>query len=499
MALDDTIYRDGSGSDRKPNVVEHAARSSSTTGLPRSVIAMIVTLAFSETLVAISATAAIPLIPKMSESFGASGAATAWIAIISPLMGGVVTPVMGRLGDAIGYRKLLVAAFGLLCVGTLLCAVSTSLAMFLGGRALQGFVIGTMPAVVGILRNHLEPKAVGSALGIVVAGQGFGVGVGFILGGMLQDFDWSVTFWVVLGLAVLALIALVTTLPGSISEHTGGRLDLVGAAVFSCFCLALLLPLSMGSTWGWSSPTTLGLFVLAAVALPLWAVWELRHPEPTVDVRLFSNPFFVLPNIAGFMMGASVGALFLLFVGYASLPREVAGFGFSASILEAGSFLVPYAMCVMIGGLFVGRFASRRGPRFMLLVGSVLTAVTYLVLTVAHIEQWQIYLASAIIGFGGAASNTGMYLMVAQTVSPDRAGMAQGVNSLVFALGSASGSAAIAAILTAHTNSLPFSDDRGYGVSYALCFVFGLLAAGSTVLHGFLARRRGAVELPLSS
>ncbi|MBY6679306.1 MFS transporter [Rhodococcus sp. BP-332] len=460
---------------------------------------MIVTLAFSEALVAVSATAAIPLIPKMSESFGASGAATAWIAIISPLMGGVTTPVMGRLGDTFGYRKVLVAAFGLLCVGTLLCAVSTSLPMFLCGRALQGFVIGTLPAVVGILRNHLEPKAVRSALGIVVAGQGVGVGVGFILGGLLQDYDWSVTFWVMLGLATLAVIALLTTLPGASGEHTGGRLDLVGAAMFSCFCVGMLLPLSMGSTWGWSSPVTLGLFVIAAVALPVWAVWELRHPEPTVDVRLFSNPFFVLPNIAGFMIGATCGALFLLFVGYASLPREVAGFGFSASILQSGSFLVPDAVCVLIGGLLVGRIAARRGPRFVLLVGSVLTSVAYLFLTLAHTEKWQMYLASAVVGFGIAGANTGMYLQVARTVSPDRAGMAQGVNSLVYGLGSATGSAAIAAILAAHTNAFPFSDDRGYGVSYALCFVFGIIAVGSTLLDGFLAKRSGAGEVSATS
>ena len=499
MALDETAYRDGMGSDRKPSAAGVGSRPSASAARPRSVIAMIAALAFSECLVAISSTAAIPLIPQMSESFGASGAATAWIAIIGSLVGGVSTPVLGRLGDTVGHRRVLLAAFVLLCVGTLLCAISTSLPMFLGGRALQGFVIGTLPAVVGILRNHLEPSAVRSALGIVVAGQGVGVGVGFMLGGLLQDYDWSVTFWVMLGLSILALLALATTLPGSSSEHTGGRLDLVGAVVFSCFCLSLLLPLSMGEMWGWSSPITLGLFVAAAAALPLWAVWELRHPEPIVDVRLFSNPFFVLPNVAGFMIGATCGALFLLFIGYASLPREVAGFGFSASVLQAGSFLLPDAVCVMIGGLVVGRIASRRGPHFVLLLGTVLTSLAYLFLMLAHTEQWQMYLASGVIGFGIAGANTGMYLQVARTVSPDRAGMAQGVNSLVYALGSATGSAAIAAILAAHTNALPFSDDRGYSVGYALCFVFGIIAVGSTVLDGFLASRRGAMGASVAS
>ena len=189
--------------------------------------------------------------------------------------------------------------------------------------------------------------------------------------------------------------------------------------------------------------------------LLIWGWWELRCTDPLIDLRPFRNVHFLLPNVATFALGASIGAVFLLLVGYAEIPKAIAGYGFGASTLHAGSFLLPDAVCVLIAGPLVGLMAYRKGARPVVITGAVLIAATFLLLAPAHDRQWELYLGSAVFGTAVAFSLTGLYLVVGEAVSPDRAGMAQGVNSLVVGLGSATGSAAATSLLRPTSSRTP--------------------------------------------
>ena len=225
--------------------------------------------------------------------------------------------------------------------------------------------------------------------------------------------------------------------------------------------------------------------------LLIWGWWELRCTDPLIDLRPFRNVHFLLPNVATFALGASIGAVFLLLVGYAEIPKAIAGYGFGASTLHAGSFLLPDAVCVLIAGPLVGLMAYRKGARPVVITGAVLIAATFLLLAPAHDRQWELYLGSAVFGTAVAFSLTGLYLVVGEAVSPDRAGMAQGVNSLVVGLGSATGSAAATSLLSAHLIAhTPLSVPSGYTNAYILCGLLGLMAVGVSVTEARMARRR---------
>lgn len=338
-------------------------------------------LALAMMTAAINAVVVIPLLPELATSFDSSISTAAWSLIAVTLASGVATPIFGLLGDLLGYRKPLLAAFAMLTVGTVVCATASTMAVFLLGRVLQGLVAGALPIAIAVARTHSRPDRVRPAMGVIVGGESLGVGIGFILGGLRQNQDWSTSFWVLLAPAALSLALILFMVPRSAPANPG-RFDVVGAALLS--------------------------------------------------------------------VGGTAGALFLLFIGYAQIPSKIAGYGFGAPTLDAGSFLIPDAVAVVIVGLVAGRLAHSYGPRPVMLTGSALVAVTFLLLAPAHDQQWQLFLGSALFGAATALSLTGMYALIAEAIPEEQAGSAQGVNSLVYALGSASGSAAATAILAAN-------------------------------------------------
>lgn len=456
-------------------------------------------LAFAMTVSAIVSVVVVPLLGELAVKLHGSATAAAWSLIIVTLIGGVTTPVFGRLGDLFGYRKLLITSFALLTIGTIVCATATSMPVFLGGRVLQGFVGGVLPVAVGVVRNHVPAARVRLAIGIIVAGEGVGVGVGFILGGLLQSHPWNVAFWVLLAPAAVSLALIMAVVPGSAPGQAIRRFDAPGALLLMAGALGLLLPLSEGSTWGWSSGKTIGLFAAGVALLLAWGWWELRSADPLIDLRPFANVHFLFPNLAGFAVGMSIGAVFLLFVGYAEIPHAIGGYGFGASTLHAGSFLLPDAVCVLIAAPLMGMIAHRKGARPVLILGAFLVAATFLLLAPAHDQQWELYLGSAVFGTAVACSLTGMYSLVAEVVGPERAGMAQGVNSLVYALGAATGSAATTSLLSAHLiPHTPLSVASGYTHAYIMCGVLGLGAVAVSVAEARVTRRRTLALTPAS-
>jgi MFS family permease len=278
-------------------------------------------LAFAMTVVAIANVIVVPLLGELSAKLHASATAAAWSLIIVVLIGGVTTPVFGRLGDLFGYRKVLIVVFAGLTLGTVVCATASSMPVFLAGRVLQGFVGGVLPVAIGVVRNNVRAERARLAIGIIVAGEGVGVGVGFILGGLLQSYAWNVAFWVLLAPTAVSLALIIAFVPGAAAGRAMHKVDIPGAILLMAGVLALLLPLSEGGTWGWASAATLGLFAAGVVLMLAWGWWELHVTDPLIDLRPFANVHFLLPNLTGFAVGMSIGAVFLLFAS----PRPAMG------------------------------------------------------------------------------------------------------------------------------------------------------------------------------
>ncbi len=192
------------------------------------------------------------------------------------LAGAVVTPIGGRLGDMLGKRLILLVFLGMLTLGSLLCALTSSLVLVVIGRALQGAASGAIPLAISLLRDVLPPRRLGSGIATISATLGVGAALGMAVSALIvQATNWHVLFWVSAGLGALCFLLVVSLVPES-PVRAPARFDTLGCIGLAIGLVALLLAVSKGSDWGWSSGTVIGLFVGACVVLTAWGLFELR-------------------------------------------------------------------------------------------------------------------------------------------------------------------------------------------------------------------------------
>ncbi|NUT49812.1 MAG: MFS transporter, partial [Saccharothrix sp.] len=237
---------------------------------------IIAVLASGGIVVSLMQTVVIPLVPRLPELLRADAADTAWAITATLLAAAVATPVVGRLGDMYGKRRLLLVSLALLVAGSVVGALSDSLPPMVVGRALQGLASGVIPLGISIMRDELPAERLGSATALMSASLGVGGALGLPAASLLAErVDWHLLFWLAAGLGAVVAVLVLALVPES-AVRTGGRFDLVGAIGLSVALLCLLLAISKGAQWLWTSPLTLGLFACAAAVLVAWTWWESR-------------------------------------------------------------------------------------------------------------------------------------------------------------------------------------------------------------------------------
>jgi MFS family permease len=291
------------------------ARPAEAPEAPRTNVVVAV-LAFSGIVVSLMQTLLVPLIPALPRLLNASPSDTAWVVTATLLAGAVATPVMGRLGDMYGKRRMLLVSLAILVTGSVVCALSDSLTPMVVGRALQGLAAGVIALGISIMRDELPAERLSGATALMSASLGVGGALGLPAAALLaEQTDWHVLFWVSAALGAVAALLVVGLVPES-AVRSGGRFDVLGAIGLSAALLCLLLPISKGADWSWGSPLTIGLFGAAVVVLAAWGWWELRIRQPLVDLRTTARRQVLLTNAASAVFGFAMFAMSLV------LPRS---------------------------------------------------------------------------------------------------------------------------------------------------------------------------------
>src|SRR6266567_642475 len=260
---------------------------------------VVTALALAGISVALLQTLVVPLVADLPALLHTSAANASWVVTSTLLAAAVATPVAGRLGDMYGKRRIILASVTLMAVGSFVCALSDSLIPLVTGRVLQGLSVGVTSLGIGVLRDALPARKLGSAVALMSATLGVGSAFGLPLSAVIADnFDWHVLFW---GSGVLGVVGglLVLVLVPKSTLRTGGRFDFPGAAGLTAGLVSFLLALSKGGDWGWRSSLTLGLFAAAVVILSVWAWFELRTPQPLVKLRTMAKGPVLFTNLAG--------------------------------------------------------------------------------------------------------------------------------------------------------------------------------------------------------
>lgn len=420
-------------------------------------------------------TMVIPIQGELPRLLGSTASSTAWVVTITLLAAAVTMPVMGRLADIVGKQRVLVASAVLLVAGSVVCALSDSLAPMLVGRALQGLAMGYIPVGIALLRQVVPPRLAGSAIAAMSATLGVGGAIGLPLSAWIVEVgDWHVLFWVAAGLGAAVLAAMLVLVPRDV-DTTPARFDVGGALGLALGLVLFLVGVSKASEWGWTSGRTLGFIVVGLLVLVAWGAVELRTPEPLVDLRATARLPVLLTNVAAVAVGMGMMAQAVVVPQLLQLP-EVLGYGLGQSILAAGLWMAPGGLMMMAFAPVSSRLMRTLGPKATLMIGAAVLGGGYLLALVMTASAWQLAVASIVISVGVGIGYAAMPALVLDASPPHEAGSAVGVNALSRSLGTTLAAALMGTVLTSSTVQL-----GGVGVptegAFQACFVIGAAAA----------------------
>lgn len=430
---------------------------------------------------ALAQTSLIPAISDLITTFHTDSEGVAWTLTGYLLSAAVCTPLLGRLGDMFGKRRMLVIALGIFAAGSVVSALGDSLAIIVAGRVLQGAGGGIFPLCFGIVRDEFPAEKVRSSIGLISATVGIGGGLGLVMGGLLVDhatYHWI--FWIGAALASLAAIAAELLIPES-PVRTPGRVDVRGAVILAVGLALPLYAIAQANKWGWTSPKELGLIAAGLVVLAAWVQIEKRTDDPLADIPTLARPPVLMTNVATVLTGFGMFGSFILIPQLAEAPTS-SGYGFGASATHAGLLMVPGCMTMLLAGPFSGVLGNRFGSKVPLAIGGALTALGLLLLSVAHTSQIEVVLFVIVMFAGIGLSFAAMPNLIVDAVPQHQTGEATGFNALVRSVGSSLGSQVSASVLAASIvaqGALP--TDGSFKIAFAVTAGVAL-AAGALAL-----------------
>jgi MFS family permease len=385
-------------------------------------------------------------LPAVNRIYG-DPAAVGWLISGFVLVQAAAAAIGGRLGDILGRSRILELVLVISAVGSLLSAFSTSLSWIIVGRCLQGVSGAILPLSFGIIRSHATQGRAAFGTGLVLGAYAISGGIGFIVGGYFADIgQWRGIFYVsgVLPLVAVVINRWVIPLDKGTGDHAG--FDHIGATGLVAAVAAILIGVSNSRNHGWLSLATLGLVTAGLAAMALWARYELRHPQPLIDLRRFRDRHYLFTVLAFFLIGCGGQQMALITLSLMQQPVWT-GIGLGLSGALAGFAKLPSNVAGVLAGPAGGRIAQFRGGRITGICGAAILSLAWIVLYFQH-STLPIVIACA------AASTVGLTIMfvatpavVMETMPPEATGEATGFAYLVRAVGMGVGAQIVSLLL----------------------------------------------------
>jgi EmrB/QacA subfamily drug resistance transporter len=453
---------------------------------------------------ALQQTMVIPALPTLQRELNTTTTWVTWVLTVFLLVASVATPILGKLGDQYGKERVLVISLTLFLIGSIIAAFSWNIGVLIGARAVQGAGGAVFPLSFGIIRDEFPPEKVGVAIGLVSAVFGIGGGFGIVLSGLIVDHTSWRWLFIVGAVAIAIAVVLVHRYVPESPIKTPSRVDFIGATLLSAGLIAMLLALTEGESWGWTSTQTLLLGLVAALFLVAWGYAELRVPEPMVDMRMLAVRQVLFTNMTALVAGFAMFGAFVLVPNFVQIPHGLPAsvqarvdYGFGASATKAGLYLLPSSVALLFAGPVAGLIGRRIGSKWPLSAGLALVAVAAGSLALWHDEPWQVLAAMPILGAGVGFAYAAMATLITEAVRASETGVATGMNTVMRTVGGVVGGQVGAALLAAHT--IPRTGGVpsvvGFEIAFGISAVAALAGAGVAlfVTPPRLRRREGLV------
>ncbi|MFF5304324.1 MFS transporter [Streptomyces sp. NPDC013161] len=428
-----------------------------------------------------------PALPTVQHALHTSQSTATWVMTAYLLSASVFTPILGRVGDLVGKKRTLVAVLLAVLAGCLVAALAPNIGVLIIARVVQGVGGALFPLSFGIIRDEFDASQVPGSISNLSAVIAAGGGVGMVAAGpIVTALDYRWLFWFPVGIVAVTTLIAVRYVPES-PNRADGRVNWLGAVLLSGWLVALLLPLSQASIWGWGSVRVVGLFAAAVVLFAAWLLSEARSSSPLIDLKVMRLPSVWTTNTAALLFGAGMYAIWSFLPGFVQTPSS-AGYGFGASVTASGLLMLPMLIAMFVSGVLSGRLEPIVGAKALLTTGAALGAVACAILALWHDQQWQIALVAGIFGLGIGLAFASMANLIVGSVPPEQTGAATGMNANIRTIGGSIGAAVTSVLVTGHLQPSGLPYDSGYTHGFTLLAVLLLGAALAALL---VPRRSG--------
>lgn len=449
-------------------------------------------LAASGMLTSLQFTLIVPALPDIPAELGVSANDASWMVTATLLTGTAGTPIVTRLADAYGRRRMLLVSLALLVAGSVIAAVGMTFTTVLVGRSLQGFSTAIVPIGISLIRGLTTRERANRGIAFMSGTLGVGSAMGLPLSGVLSTVGGlAALFWFSAG-AGLIFVVLVAVFVREVETRVPGRFDLGGAIILGIGLTGTMLVISKVAVWGPGSPAILLLAAVAVLSFAVWFPWELRHPSPVVDVRRSFQRPVLLTNIASFFASFGMFSNHLLTMQEARAPVGT-GPGLGIPALGAGLILLPAALVMILLAPLAGKMLNGVGGRPTLALGSAIIGGAFLFRLIAHDGLLPVVLGALMVGVGTAFAFAAMPVLIMDAVPADEAASANGVNSLIRALSGAVAGATLAFLLATFATGADeaYLSDTGLMTAFAIVAAFSIVG---TVLALFIPRPDAAFD-----
>jgi EmrB/QacA subfamily drug resistance transporter len=452
---------------------------------------------------AVSQTALIPAIRDLQAELDASAVGVTSLFTAFFVSGAVTVGIFGRLADMFGKRRIFVAQLLLFTIGSLVAALATSLPVLLTGRVISGCASGVFPIAYSIVRDELPSSRVPAVVAAIGGITGAGGAIGLVTGGLVADAlgpHWI--FWIGVICGALSVLAAFAYIPES-AHRSFGRVDYVGAALLAGGLGAPLVAISQVPAWGWGGRPTLALVGIGVVLLAALALHERRHPDPLLHVATLRLPRVALTNVTTLFVGFGIFGASTILSQFVQEPVST-GFGFGASATEAGLYLMPGLILILLMSPVAGRLTLVAGAKVSLVVGTAISFVAMAGLALAHDRQFEMYLWPTLMYLGVAFTFAAAPMLILETVPADLRGQSTGVNLIMRSVGSSVGLQLAATLVVSSSAGSLLVTEAGFRNAFIL-ETAGAAAAFVCALLIPRGERRGtreaagAVGVPLAA
>lgn len=441
-----------------------------------------------------------PSLPSIANDFKITPAQASLVLSMYMVGGVAITPIVGKLGDIYGKRRILLVALSIYAVAVSFTGFSPTFTFMIISRTIQGIGLSVMPLGFSLVREEFPKELVPKAQALISAMFGAGFAISIPLGSWVSNVaTWRWTYHSAIPFVVGLLIVSYFVIKESRFKRPDVKIDYVGAISLASSLALFVFTLSEGATWGWLSLKTLLLVVAGVAILVPLVIYELKYTkkggEAILNFKLLSMRNVLVANII--LMVAGLG----MFLSMQALTYRFT-FAFNKNIFATGLSLVPFAIGTFILGPVAGVLVSKTGVKPLAIAGALVSAAGFLLeATLPTYNGMLVY--EFLIGAGLSLLNGTLINFVVLTVNPRDMGLATAMNGTFRFLGSSIGAPVAGSILATYAIQVSPSLFIPQNVAYNYIFIIAAVVfiAGALMVplgHEVLGKRGAPRRLPQS-